>query len=257
MPVIRYRSTAGERPMRRSRTPRWPKDSTFVRGLWGSTEIERFRTKTLADVRRALDRPYRFPFVTYVFGRQNLEFLTSLGVRAKLLAEEPLVNWRGQDGPVDTQYGRVAYGVSAWRHKLAIIRQALTEYRQVIWADWDTRALAPIPRDFWQRMQAGAPIQVCIRQYKRIKCPWRHECKRTLGSGAFIYCRDRSIVDRVLAINDENPGWDDEICIMRAIDEHSGGWHGLQAYRERGYNPWCYHIFGAIFEPEQRLFTAS
>jgi hypothetical protein len=235
---------------------KWPANCAFIRGLWGSTEIDRFKNKTLKDVATSLTRKYQFPYIAYVYGRENAEYLKSLGIRARVMSEEPFA-WQGTEPEFDRQFGRMAFGVSAWRHKLLIIRQALTEFRDVIWCDWDCHALAPLPRDLWHRFRAGQPLQICIRQYKRIKCPWRNRNQRTLGSGAFIYCRDVSLIDHVLQVNDEHPTWDDEICIGYVLDEYAGGWPGSDEYLKRGFVPWCYYIRGTIFEPEQRLFTAS
>lgn len=143
---------------------------------------------------------------------------------------------------------------SLWSQKLAILDHALQQADSVVWLDWDARQLAPLPDSFWRGMHARGPLQTKIRQYKRIKCPWRFTHKRTLCGGAFIYCRSRRLILRARRAMRWHP-WDDEIAMAWVIDQHSGGWRGMRYYHQH-YDPLWYTIRGEIFRPRRAIFTA-
>lgn len=243
--------------------------TAFVRALWGDRLIPRSVVKIRADVTEALNQPLQIPFVTYSFGRENTELLRSCGIDARQISECGIVNFFGAKRRSPSPRPRFVkgryegpspiynWGVSMWRHKLVAIAAALEEFDQVVWLDWDCRLLKRLPVDFWRRIGQGAEVQSSLRQYRRVKCPWRSTGRRIVPGGAFLAVRGRKAIERLLSIQQEHPTWDDEVTAAYHADWLQGGWRGEAAYVAAGFEPYCYLIRGQIFRPKVPLFTAK
>lgn len=227
----------------------------FLRALWGDALIPRSRTKISRDVRISTTYRYPLPTRTYCYGLDNRRLLRENGVEPIMLSKVGIVNFFGRCRRRASSL--VNWGCNMWRHKLVAIAAALDDCDEVVWLDWDCLALHPLPDGFWERLALGAPVQASLRQYHRIKCPWRSTGRRLVPGGAFLYVRGRDTIDELLDLHAENRRWDDETTIARWTDLQQGGWQSCERYVEDGFEPFCYQIRGQVFPPEVPLFTAG
>lgn len=235
----------------------------IVQGIWrpdGDKDLQRYETKIVPNVEQPMGRAHHNGRLTglsgaplskeldslvYAFDTQSESLLWGMGL-------SPLAYFRHDKRRCDSSGGQ-------FRRKLLALRHALDHYEHVVWMDFDCiKLVSEYPEDFWDTLKAGAPIQAKIRQYHRRKCHWRHDQKRVLQGGAFIYCRSIPLIERCLEVMIEKPVQchDDEIAIAHTIDEMNGGWVGLDKYRESGWDPPHYTIRGEIWPCERPVFTA-
>ena len=227
---------------------------TFVRALWGDSQIWR-HDRSLHELRRALQWKHQpAPLVTYAFGRENAAHLESLGVKPVVLSKAPVMDFHGNGERKPTGYGGHNYGVSMWRHKLEAMKVALADHDAIVWLDLDCKLFEPVPADFWERMARGAEVQITVVQYHVRTCTWRPSEKRVVPEGAFIYCRDVSAVDAVIEMYKRWPNQIDQTLFARVIDERCDGWQGPDHYKARGYEPYCHAIRNQLFVPGVQLF---
>ncbi len=211
----------------------------FIRGLWGGEpgeRQERWLNKTRNDVKGGLELNKILAPEVYAVGSPSIEYLRSLEIEPRVIV--------GQPG-------------NFWRTKLLILLAAVREFGEIVWLDWDAKLLKPIPESFWDQLRLGQPLQCHIRQYFRVKCRWRAINPRVLPGGAFIYCRDRSLIERALQVSTACPGLDDEQCMAYVIDEAAGGWRGPWHFYSQGWDPYCYTINGEMYPPQNPIFTAG
>lgn len=134
----------------------------------------------------------------------------------------------------------------------------LLRYPAVVWLDWDTAQVKPLPPNFWARMAEGAPVQAGLRQYKRPQCLWRNKGRGQVPHGAFFYCRDISLVERAIELHAARwPTCTDEVAWACVIDELMGGWDDFREYHRQGYEPFCYdqrRVWRQFFPCPEPLF---
>lgn len=223
--------------------------SLFLRGLWGQgPDAGPNQTETLDKTRHDISRSLKVkhqptPLTVGAYGRENFQHLKGLGVRwPVLLNPRPIVNFEYSDqARVSQNNGRINWGLSMWRHKLEIIKWGLGLSDEVVWLDWDIHQVAEMPQDFWERLRDGAPLRAALRCYQNPQCMWRgRREKRMVPHGAFIYCRDRTLIERAIWWHtNHHPESTDEVAMAHLIDERMGGWQGAQAYADAGYQaPW-------------------
>lgn len=220
-------------------------------------------SKVLTNIQQSRLHRHKVEAVTYVFGLENFSFLKSHGIQAEIMDHRPVVNFRNEPDRGRDVEGHVNYGSSMWRHKLIIIQHALARFGQVVWLDWDCQLMEPLPADFWQRMEAGAPFQAALTCYKKLqKAVWRPYNgwdRFIVPCGSFVYCRSPHAIKSILEIQDANPLWYDEICYALYTDQMTtvaGLWGGVQAYVAEGFQPYCAVVHRSIVEPERKLFYA-
>jgi hypothetical protein len=164
-----------------------------------------------------------------------------------MLAPEGIVNWEGAsqreytDGCHIPQHaGLTQWGVSIWRHKLEIIRRAVSEFGAVLWLDFDVRMLRPLPADFWSKLHDGPPIQGAIAVCRRRRCHWRkRDGKRQIIHGGCVYVRGEGVINTALAIARKKPLWWDQTVWAAVMDRRGGGWTSAADYATRGFDlPW-------------------
>jgi len=182
-----------------------------------------------------MKNPYNEPFKVYVFGEENYKMCVDLGFDCKLLDERPIV-W-----DMDKEQ---------FRHKLEVFDKALEDFDEIVFLDWDTLPVKPLPENFWDKMQEKASFQSPLIQYRRRKALWRGRIdSRKLSSASFVYLRDKSITEGFIE-KWEKMGrpWSEEIVMSRYMDESNGGWKGLEYYWDN-HEPhwfalprkyWCY-----------------
>lgn len=229
----------------------------FVRGLWGDDQIPR-RPKVTGDLRRYRRRKWLVPapLRIYAFGDENEQLLHAArwGKATVKIHESPVINFTGAaERGTDFHY---PWGMSIWRHKLLCLLMGLTDAEQVVWTDWDCRLVRELPDGFWRSMATGAPFQACLSRYTRPRAPWRDRDTTIVPHGSFVYCRERGIIERLLAIMDDNPLWYDEPCYAYLADELLGGWRGPDAYVRAGFHPPDVCVHRPLFPPDHPLFYA-
>lgn len=235
---------------------------TFVYGLWGNPELMPRRAKILEEIEQWLQTDHRpEPWEVYVYGENNRDWLADRGVPCTMLHPDPLVDFYGVGGPPEPWgHGQMAWGrCCTWRHKTGIMQAAIKQHRTIVWLDWDTILTQPLPADFWTRMGQAQPIQMSIIRYRRPRCYWRADraAKRSVPEGAFIYCRDRSIISRVNRKYDKHRDLVDQELFGNVMDEMAGGWPGDDGYKAMGFEPYCHHIYSQIHQPETVVFRTG
>jgi len=99
----------------------------FIRSLWGvyddSHRVLKRRYGMDEDIRLIKENQFSEPFITYVFGEDNLKKLNSQGVdNCVLLTKEPFAF-----DLVENQY----------RNKLQVWKQAMEDFDEIVFLDWD------------------------------------------------------------------------------------------------------------------------
>jgi hypothetical protein len=202
----------------------------FVRALWGIHEHEgrRFykrRTKQDDDIRLMLKNPYVPESKVYVFGEDNYAMTQELGMDAVLVDKRPII-W-----DMDTEQ---------FRHKLEVFDRAMEDFDEMVFLDWDTIPVKPIPDNFWDVLGEKDAIQANSIMYRRRKAMWRGRSdSRKLSCAAFVYCRDKNITEGMLETWEEmGRPWSEELVMARHIDKINGGWQGLEHYWDHHEPHW-------------------
>lgn len=228
----------------------------FISGLWGDDNVLR-RPKVRNDIRKMLGRRHQpYPRFAYCYGRENYEFVRSMGVASVLIDEAAVCNFHGAAERNPNERGNMNYGVAMWRHKLEIIHHALQQFEAVVWLDWDSWLLSPLPDDFWHRLSTKAEMQASLRQYRRKQCRWRKKDQRKVPSAAWIYVRGREFSEKLLKLYDQFPHNREEHIMVRGVEQELGGWKGVEGYVQGGFEPYCFYVRGQVTTPEVRLFDA-
>ena len=214
--------------------------TSFIRGLWGVPKQDAITRRTqdryliipeVSNWKRDLGI---IPFITYVFGTQNKEFLQGLGIEPIVISNNP-IEWDVEN--------------NSWRHKLEIIRVALQEYEKIVWLDWDCYPKASLPNNFWDKISQGMQYKACLKMHKRPCCNWREdsEAKRYIPSGSFIYIGDQKFGDRLIDCYKKTVPTDEHAAAFLA-DELLGGWKGPHEYY-RFFEPYCAQVRRCSFYP--------
>jgi len=195
----------------------------FVRALWGVyNNEERYlkrRGKMDEDIKLLLKNPYNEPFTTFVFGEDNYKYACDQGLSCALIDKRPIV-W-----DMNTQQ---------FRHKIEAFRVGMQEFDQMVFLDFDTYPVKPLPNDFWDELGKKEALQVPLRIYHRKKVFWRKQDRRKVPCASFVYIRDKGIPDELidLWVKLKRP-WSEEIVLMKHIERMMGGWKGVGEYWER------------------------
>ncbi len=208
----------------------------FIRGLWGDDKVGTW-SKALADVSINLNNNgHPHPIQTFVYGDVNFKFLSWLRARPVMMSKEAVCSWGRSEDRDPSAYstarrpsrrdGNLNWGVTVWRHKLAIIRHAIEQFGEVVWLDWDCWRLRDLPANFWELLQWGRPFQASLLKFRRRVLPWMNDDYQSnfTPHGAFIYCRDASIIDQMIALSDEFPTYIDEALFIKWIERVWGEW---------------------------------
>jgi len=201
---------------------------TFIRTLWGTPDTcydegwvnaSSRRTRLDDDIEMILKHPNTVPFITYVLGKKNYDYLKSLGVKdVVLLGKEPVL-YNPQ-----TEF---------WRHKLDILKAAMVDHDEIVYLDWDCIPVKPLFNDFWERLGKKREIQCNLQFYRRRKCLWRTVDLRKTCNGGFLYIRGKDIPQKLIDtwnnFNADCKFWD-ETAISKLTDDMSGGWQGIDYY---------------------------
>jgi len=238
----------------------------LIRGIWGDVSKNGIRNgKMRKDIDAIKINPYcaNDSFTVYIFGKDNYDLLKSEGFDCKLIDSEP-----------------VKYDMTTqlYRHKLDIVYEAIKDFNEIVFLDWDCVPTAELPSDFWEVMLKKAPFQANLFQYRTKKCLWRKEDCRKVCNGGFLYLRDPQIAKDFIDNYEELSKWvkkqkknresqgkklrfreealmfDDEPAISKWIDDYSGGWKGIEDYWNRFEPEFCNVKVKSVY-PKERLLT--
>ena len=204
----------------------------FVRGLWGELNGPRYN-KIFKDVERAIKIDKNLDTITYVMGQNNYDFLTSKGLKCVLINKNPV--------------GCHKY---IWRHKLDIYAAAMSDFKEIVYLDWDCNLIKDIPLNFWNILESKEPIQGCLYRWKSVNvCPWRKE--QYIINNGFLYFGDKNIPKEIIKLYDSFPNkhiWrrNDESVTSYYIDLLTNGWKDL-VYWQKHYEPECCYYSKGIF----------
>lgn len=229
--------------------------SVFVRALWGDEQVVRW-SKTIKDIDDGLAAGLynEQPRVTYAFGQTNFDLLEKNGFDPILIDEYPVPNSKKRD---DRGW---ADEYSMWQLKVRSMEKAMESHDEILWLDWDAYCPMGTPSDFWARMRLGQHIQMPLVKFKRPFCYFREKDKRFVPEGAFIYCRDPSIVQQCKELYKEYPKEDDQALWARIIDARLPAEWRLSEdpypvhYAANGYQPFCVDIYHKVFRPDEPIF---
>ena len=169
------------------------------------------------DIDRALSNEDIGDFTTYVFGIDNLKKLEKKGLNCVLVDERSRV--------VERRH---------YCNKLIGIDRAMEDFDEVVYLDWDTIPIKPLPDNFWDVLRSKDVIQSPLVKVRRPQSMWRTGRilpKLTIG-GFFYYIRDRSVLELPLAWATHQielpkpfgPKWNDETYVARGIDNLMNNW---------------------------------
>lgn len=198
------------------------KKRSFIRTMWGIYEHEgrRFfkrRAKLDNDIALVQKCPYSEPFRTYVFGEDNYKFLVDKGFDCKLIDKKPIV-WD--------------MNKEQFRHKLEAFKCGMEDFDEIVFLDWDTFPIKPLPKDFWDVLNKKESIQAILRMYHRRKAYWRGGIDtRKIPCASFVYVREKQITEDLIALWEKmGRPWSEEQVLARFIDSRMGGWQGMEKY---------------------------
>jgi hypothetical protein len=211
----------------------------FIRTLWGKHDNSHpflaRRERVDRNINDIVKSQWNFPFVTYVMGKDNFNFLKNLGFNCILISENPALF-----DPINHKY----------RNKLEAIKYAMEVdgYDEMVYLDWDCVLKKQLPSNFWEILGKKEKIQANLQIYRRKKVFWRPIDQRKVPNGGFIYLRDKSIPSQVIKIWEEGGKHDnDEMAWGEYIDGLTGGWKGIDQYwnlfEPSSCNLWVFSAF--------------
>lgn len=174
----------------------------------------RRREKMDVDIQFCLQNQNQPQFTTFCFGQQNHDKLISLGIDSVLVDKEP-------------------YLYHHYQHKVIALVKAADYFDEFVLLDWDTYPIKKIDDIFWDELRSKQKLQSSLLRYRnprlnhRLKKADNHYCP----SGGFIYIGDSKLVQRLKEINYIKSTWSEEPSMGILTDEMSGGWQGLDYYR--------------------------
>ena len=193
-------------------------------------------SKVIRDMQLALVNPYEPPITIYVFGNENYTRTIDLGFKDVRLIDSKSSVW-----DMKTQM---------YRHKIEIWHQALKDYDEIVFLDWDCIPATTIPLNFWDVMGKGPNLKGALYAYHNRKVNWRLEAQRTVIAATFLYFRGKTITQEIIDLWEKlGKPWSEEALLMRYWDEINGGWKGSNYYADHGFEP-LYHTLYRSYSKE-------
>ena len=182
-------------------------------------------------------------FVVYVLGEKNYDVLKEHGFNCKLVDKRPNLF-----DPVKR----------IWKHKIHLLQYAMQDFDRIVYLDWDTQPLQPIPSTFWDDLAKKDDFQAPLYKYASVKMAHRGGGKiptKVLPCGAFLYIADKSIPSELLKFEDVDylaNKWLDEVYYGAWTDDKYDGWQSLDFYREH-FEPECCNIRRGVFNKDDDI----
>jgi hypothetical protein len=194
-----------------------------MRAMWGvynpSDRITKRKKRVNKNVQQVLSNAFNEPFITYVFGEDNLKELQEWGVKNCILLDKNPEPW----DPIKYQY----------RHKLEAIRYCFEEdgYDEMVHLDWDCLPQKKLSADFWDTLGKKEIFQANLLMYHRRRACWRGQtdCRKIPNDG-FVYMRDKQAINGIIDAWEKEKDKSVEPAMARWTDDYSGGWENKEKY---------------------------
>jgi hypothetical protein len=217
--------------------------NSFIHGLWGIYSNKSHWWARLAkcdrDAKLYLMNPYSPKNSVYIFGEDNYKRMVDLGFNCKLIDKRPIV-WDMEK--------------EQYRHKIEIWKAGLEEFDSIVFLDWDTVPLKPIPDDFWEIIGQGEPVKAAIYIYHRRMVKRPPSDNRKVSSASFTYIRGKEHVDGIIKTWEEmGKPWKEELALSSYIDKLNGGWKGIKDYKKYDAPFYQIHFIPDLEKDQSRL----
>jgi len=216
----------------------------IIRALWGSfygfdSDITTPKPSKLLNEIKSQSECELCKTEVYVFGTWNCNFLKSLKYNPVQISEKNSI-WDMK--------------TELYRHKLEVLKCAMTDYDEIVYLDWDCIPQKTITDDIWGILGKKESLQANLQLYKSKKCLWRKVDQRKTCNGGFIYIRDKNIPDLLIKnwdgfkkFTDEQANkrrernlelrereksliYNDEPSLSMYVDSAMGQWNGSEDY---------------------------
>jgi hypothetical protein len=183
------------------------------------------RHKMDPDIDEVIRRKDLMPidsFTVFTLGEENHEYLLSKGFQSNLVDKRPYI---------------YDIGKYCWGNKLLLLQYALNLFgTPILYLDWDCLPKRPISH-LNDEFKPKSCISGNLMVYCCNKCYWRTEAKRTIINGGFLYIESIPVINGIIQTwheiqNSGHTDSNDEIAIMKYLDDLNGGWIGLDKYKE-------------------------
>lgn len=209
---------------------------SVIRLWWG----DKNRNNPRRNKRRMLEKTlklvlndkYQVPFVTYVYGKDNYNYLKSEGVdNLVLVNNDP----RPRKEPN-----------TDCLHRLDLCDVAMCDFQEIICANWSCRLVKPFSnKKVWDTLENKESIQAALvaPKLKKDLVNTRGDQGNIFCIDGFLYLRDRTLPKKILKMLDDPDiinKWTCESLISHYLDKiiHNE-WIGLDRYFDL-YEPNCF-----------------
>jgi len=186
------------------------------------------RFKIDIDIAKCLKNEFQIPFVVYTFGEKNHKQLLEMGIESRLIHKDPY-----KYHPIKGIY----------KHKIDAHQYMMNDFDEIVFLDWDTYLIKPLPNDFWDVLNKKEIFQAVLGKYRTARINYRpdHKSNQLIPMGALVYMRDKTIPERLMKFNTGSNSWSCEPAFAQLTDEIMGGWNNLSEGIDKYWN---------LFEPE-------
>ena len=197
----------------------------FGNKVQSDNPVEMRRYKIDNDIEEIIKRKDLMPLNTFTYftlGEENHEYLLSKGFQSIMVDKRPYLK----------DIGRYCY-----YNKLLLLQYALNQFgTPILYLDADVAIKRPISHlndEFHPKSCIAGNLMV----YRQNKCYWRTSAKRTIINGGFLYIESIPVINGIIQTwhdiqNSGHTDSNDEIAIMKYLDDLNGGWIGLDRYKE-------------------------
>ena len=201
----------------------------FIRTFWG--DVHRMGGRYSNQIKEAVSD--NLDEKVYVWGRDNFEFISSLGFDCELISEYKFNPKLATD--------HTFFDHKSLNHKLWILNYAMKQYDEIVFLDWDCRLIRPIDKLFYDLLRSGGDLQVPLYTYpyKAIDFlkektkdsnvnPFFYKLEKfikqysyhfkenyVIPNTGFIYCRDKDINLLDISLDNELEAVPDEFAVYK------------------------------------------
>lgn len=199
-----------------------------IRTFWG--DVHSMGTRYTEQIDEAISD--NINEIVYVWGIDNYNFIKSKGFDCKLISE-------------DSYNRNLASNHTFWdhkslNHKLWVIENAVMEYGEILFLDWDCRLIKKMDDEFYSFLKNGNALQVPLYVYPKKALDWLihktksdtvnpffHKLKKfmiqysyswgenyIIPNTGFIYCRDTNIKLLKISLDLKLEAVPDEFSVM-------------------------------------------